>query len=71
MENKEHGGLEKIIYSALGGFVILKLAPMYIPYVICYGGLMVSLYGILDVINKSSKRHDFDLNEYIENANKK
>lgn len=66
----ESNNSEKVIYSALGGFVILKLAPFYIPYVICFGGLMISLYGILDVINKSDNRSEFDIKKYIENINK-
>lgn len=70
MNNQEHSKTEKVIYTTLGGFIILKLAPIYIPYCMCFGGLMVSLYGILDVINKSDSRDAFDIKKHIENINK-
>lgn len=71
MKNKEdHSNFEKTVYSVLGGFIILSLAPTYIPYCLCFGGLMVSLYGIVDVVNKSDACKSFDVKSHIENLNK-
>lgn len=67
---KETSNTEKVIYTTLGGFVVLTLAPIYIPYCLCFGGLMVSLYGILNTVNKSDVRSEFDLKKYIENIKK-
>lgn len=70
MKIEDHSSFEKTIYTSIGGFVILTLVPSYIPYCLCFGGLMVSLYGILDTINKSDAVSKFDLKSYIENKNK-
>lgn len=60
---------EKVVYSVLGGVVISCFAPMYIPYCLCFGGLMIGLYGTFDVISKSDVRSQFDLKQYIETKN--
>lgn len=68
--NESHSSSEKVIYSALGGGIILSMAPQWMPICIFGGGLLISIYGILDVINKSDARSQFDLQKYIENSNK-
>lgn len=70
MKKEDHSIFEKTIYSVIGGFIILSMAPGYIPYCLCFGGLMVSAYGIIDIINKSDAVSQFDIKSYIENANK-
>lgn len=58
---------QKVVYTTLGGAIIFLMSPSYIPYCICFGGLMISAYGIIDTINKSDARSKFDLKAYIEN----
>ncbi len=65
--NEQHSNSEKIVYSGLGTFIILKLMPCYIPFVLCFTGLIIGLFGIIDVINKSDLKSDFNYKEYIEN----
>lgn len=67
MKKEDHSNFEKTIYSAVGGFIILSLAPQWILPTVCFGGLMVSLYGIVDVVNNSDARSSFDVKQYIEN----
>ena len=50
MENK------KVIYSSLGVFTIIKLCPQYILPCLFISGLLISAYGILDMINQHSPR---------------
>lgn len=69
-KNESHGSSEKVIYSTLGGGIILAMCPQWIPACIFGGGLLISVYGILDIINKSDARSQFDLRQYIENSNK-
>lgn len=70
MKNKETNNVEKTVYSTVGGFVILTLAPSFIPYCLCFGGLLISLYGIVDVINKSDAVSSFDIKGYIDDMKK-
>ena len=42
---------EKSIYCGLGIYMILYFCPQFIPYAICISGLLVSTYGILNIIN--------------------
>lgn len=56
MNNKgtpnEDNNIKTITYSVIGGGICLTLMPGYIPYVICYGGIIGSLYGIGKILEK-------------------
>ena len=69
-KNEGHSKSEKVIYTALGGGLILTFVPAYIPYVVCFSGLLISLYGTMDTIANSVGRNKFNIKEYIENGNK-
>ncbi len=50
MQNKgtptDDNMIKTITYSVVGGGICLAFMPGYIPYVICYSGIIGSLYGI-------------------------
>lgn len=69
-KNESHSNSEKFTCSALGVGIILSIVPQWIPICVFGGGLVISIYGILDVINKSDARSQFDLRTYIESSNK-
>ena len=56
MKNKgtptEDNTIKIITYSVVGGGICLALMPGYIPYAICYGGIIGSLYGIGKILDK-------------------
>lgn len=65
-KNKQKNDVEVVIYSLLGGGVILYLIPRYISYVICYMGIIMSLYSILNILKKYDNSNDFISKENIE-----
>lgn len=64
--NNKKNDIEIMTYSILGGALILYLMPSYIPYVICYSGVIGSLYGILSILKKYDNSNDFVSKEDIE-----
>lgn len=56
MQNKgtptDDNMIKTITYSVVGGGICLALMPGYIPYVICYSGIIGSLYGIGKILEK-------------------
>lgn len=61
---------EKMVYCGVGAYMILYFCPQYILPSICIGGIIISVYGILDIINKSDLRGDMDMQKYLDNMNK-
>ena len=45
--------IEILTYSIIGGVICLSLMPGYIPYAICYGGIIGSLYGIGKIVSNT------------------
>lgn len=64
--NNKKNDIEIITYSIVGGVLILYLMPSYIPYMICYSGIIGSLYGILNILKKYDTSNDFVSKEDIE-----
>ena len=60
MKNDNNNEKEFMIYSALGGGLIACFMPVYIPMLLCWGGLLGSLYGIANVISKSNNSNNFN-----------
>lgn len=65
-KDKQKNNIEIITYSVLGGILILYLMPSYIPYAICYSGIIFSLYWILNILKKYDNSNDFVSKEDIE-----
>lgn len=65
-KDKQKNDIEIITYSIVGGVLILYLMPSYIPYIICYTGIIRSLYGILEILQKYENINDFISKEDIE-----
>ena len=61
----ERNNGEVIIYSVVGGYILLSFAPALIPTAICYAGLCISLCGIYDVLKNSNIASDFDIDNYL------
>ena len=64
MKNKgtptEDNTIKTITYSIVGGSICLSLMPGYIPYAICYGGIIGSLYGIGKILDKYKDVEDMN-----------
>lgn len=75
MQNKgtptEDNMIKTITYSIVGGSICLTLMPGYIPYVICYSGIICSLYGISKILqrNKDAEEMNFISKENIKYFN--
>ena len=65
-KNNDRNDTEVMAYSIIGGILILYLMPQYIPYAICYSGILGSLYGILMILKKYDSSNDFVSKENIE-----
>ena len=52
--------IEILTYSIIGGVICLSLMPGYIPYAICYGGIIGSLYGIGKILDKYKDVEDMN-----------
>ncbi|MGL4452943.1 MAG: hypothetical protein ACRCTZ_17430, partial [Sarcina sp.] len=61
----------KMVWCGVGAYMVLYFCPQYILPSVFIGGLIVSVYGILDVINKSDLKGEMDLQSYLDNMNKK
>lgn len=61
----ERSNGEIVMYSIIGGYILLSFAPTLIPIAICYTGLCVSLCGIYDVLKNSNMETDFDIDKYL------
>lgn len=76
MKNKgtptEDNTIKVITYSVVGGGVCLALIPGYIPYIICYSGIIVSLYGVTRILEKykDAEEMNFISKENIKYFNK-
>ena len=75
MKNKgtptDDNTIKTITYSIVGGSICLTLMPGYIPYVICYSGIIGSLYGISKILqkNKDAEEMNFISKENIKYFN--
>lgn len=71
--SNENNGIEVITYSIIGGAVLSTFIPTYIPVIVCGGGLMASLYGIKNILDKYKgvEEMDFVSKENIDYFNEK
>lgn len=65
-KDKQKNGVEIMSYSVVGVALILYLMPSCIPYIICYTGIIGSLYSILNILKKYDNSNDFISKENIE-----
>lgn len=54
---------ETLIYCVLGGVVCCYIVPSYIPVFICVGGLLASVYGIVNILDKNKSIEDMSFVE--------
>ena len=71
--SNENNNMELIAYSILGGAIISAFIPTYMPVVVCGSGLILSLYGVVNILDKYKDTEDINFisKENIEYFNKK
>ena len=71
--SSEKNNAEILIYSIIGGSIVLMGLPIYIPVVVFGSGLMYSLYEIINILSKYKdvESMNFVSKEKIKYFNKK